>query len=247
MVNVELWNAIIAAGTSIFVVILSQILISYREKKKETNDEMNYFCKYYIEPIRFMVAESYLRIYEILNEDKKRRDLSIIKNPIDILDKNEDWFVGDGCYLISSCYLTGCLLAYMQNIRNGIPFIKFFYHDDTKLMKLINQLVVDFSNNLNIFYVIQMNIGKEFYIKDEERVITYREFCTLLRRRTNFNWYKSLINYYLRIGKGECGQLQTLLLHLKKLAKLLDKMVFGGDSINQKMVAEGKIKSKLKT
>ncbi len=34
MMTVELWNAIIAASTSIFVVILSQTLISNREKRK---------------------------------------------------------------------------------------------------------------------------------------------------------------------------------------------------------------------
>lgn len=70
-------------------------------------------------------------------------------------------------------------------------------------------------------------------------VITYREFCTLLRRREDFNWYQSLIDYYLRIGKGESEKLSITLVHIKELSKLLDKMVSGGDSIKQKMSAEG--------
>lgn len=85
-----------------------------------------------------------------------------------------------------------------------------------------------------------MNIGKEFYIKDEKRVITYREFCALLKREENFNWYQSLINCYIEIGKGKYEKLQTLLIHIKKLAGLFDKMVSGGDSIKQKMLAEGR-------
>lgn len=238
MINVELWNAIIAAGTSVFVVILSQILINNREKKKALNDEINHVCELYIGPIRFMLAENYYRIYEIL-EGRKRSKLLSVKTSIEVLDKNEEWFVRDGCYLISSCYLMGCLLAYMQNIRNGIPFIKSSRYSDTELMERMNQLVVDFSSNLKIYYVIQMNIGKEFYIKSEERVITYREFCTLLRRREDFNWYQSLIDYYLRIGKGKSEKLSITLVHIKELSELLDKMVSGGDSIKQKMSAEG--------
>jgi len=52
-------------------------------------------------------------------------------------------------------------------------------------------------------------------------------------------WYESLINYYLRIGKGEYEQLQELLIHMKELARLIDEMVSGGDSIRQKILAEG--------
>ncbi len=120
-----------------------------------------------------------------------------------------------------------------------MPFIKHFHHNDTKILELINKLVVDFSKNLNIFYVMQMNIGKEFYIKNENQVITYREFCRLLKRKENMTWYESLINYYLRIGKGEYEQLQELLIHMKELARLIDEMVSGGDSIRQKILAEG--------
>lgn len=240
MTHIELWNGIIAAGTSIFVVILSQVLINRSEKKRIINDERNHLHKLYIGPIRFMLAENYYRIYEIFKQKERRKDLLSITEPIEILDKDEDWFVGEGCYLVSSCYLTGCLFAYMQNIRNGMPFIKFSYYNDTKSLELTNKLVVDFSRDLKIYYVIQMNIGKEFYVKNEDRVITYREFCTLLKRKENFNWYQSLIDYYLRIGKGEYEQLQTLLINIKELAGVFDKMVSGGDSIKQKMLVEGK-------
>lgn len=240
--NIELLNAIIAAVTSVFVAILSQILIRYREKRQNIDTDIHYLRKDYINPIRFMLAENYYRIYEITEKDEKRKKLLVINEASEVMKKNMDWFVEDGCYLISSCYLTACLFAYMENIRNGMPFFKSSYHNDTKLMELINRLVVDFSKGLKIFYVIQKNIGKESYIKDEDRVITYREFCTLLKDEENFKWYESLINYYLEIGNGEYEQQQVLLVHIKELAKFFDKMVFGGDSIRQKMLAEGKIK-----
>lgn len=239
--NSELLNAVIAATTSVFVVILSQLLIRNNEKRKALDADANYFRKYYINPIRFMLSENYYRLYEIMEKEEKRENLLVVDESIEVMGKNMNWFVKDGCYLISSCYFTACLFAYMENIRDGIPFLKSSYHNDTKTMELINKLVVDFSTNLNIFYVIQMNIGKELYIKEENRVRTYREFCTLLKNEENFKWYQSLIDYYLRIGNGESNQQRILLVHIKQLAKLLDKMVYGGDSIKQKMLAEGEI------
>jgi len=239
--NSELLNAVIAATTSVFVVILSQLLIRNNEKRKALDADANYFRKYYINPIRFMLSENYYRLYEIMEKEEKRENLLVVDESIEVMRKNMNWFVKDGCYLISSCYFTACLFAYMENIRDGIPFLKSSYHNDTKTMELINKLVVDFSTNLNIFYVIQMNIGKELYIKEENRVRTYREFCTLLKNEENFKWYQSLIDYYLRIGNGESNQQRILLVHIKQLAKLLDKMVYGGDSIKQKMLAEGEI------
>lgn len=241
MMNIELLNAVIAATTSVFVVILSQLLIRNNEKRKALDADISRFRKYYINPIRFILSENYYRLYEIMEKEEKREKLLVVDESVEVRGKNMDWFVKDGCYLISSCYFTACLFVCMENIRNGIPFFKSSYHNDTKIMELINKLVVDFSSNLNIFYVIQMNIGKELYIKDENRVLTYREFCVLLKNEENFKWYQTLIDYYLRIGKGESIQQKLLLVHIKELSKFLDKMVLGGDSIKQKMLAEGKI------
>lgn len=239
--NVEILNAVIAAITSVLVVILSQLLIRNNEKGQALDDDINRFRQYYINPIRFMLSENYYRLYEILEKKEKREKLFVVDESVEVMRKNMDWFVRDGCYLISSCYFTACLFAYMENIRNGIPFLKSSYHNDTKIIELVNKLVVDFSSNLNIFYVIQMNIGKELYKKDENRVLTYREFCMILKNEENFKWYQSLIDYYLRIDNGEINQQKVLLVHIQELAKFFDKMVSGGDSIKQKMLAEGRI------
>lgn len=134
----ELWSAIIAAGTSVLVMVLSQILAGRREKGRAVSDEKDYLRKFYIEPIRFMLAENYYRVHEILREHERRKDLLFIEEPMQVLEKDEEWFTGEGCYLISSCYLTGCLFAYMQNIRDGMPFTKFSYYSDTKLLGLIS-------------------------------------------------------------------------------------------------------------
>lgn len=239
--NIELLNAVIAASTSVIVVVLSQVLVNYKEKKRVQEDEMNRLLKEYVNPIRFILAENYFRLRKIIDETQKnnnRNDAILKAAKVKIQNKNTEWFVGDGCYLISSCYLLGCLFAYVENIREDIPFFKLTDQKDTEIMKIINKLSAGFSKDLNIYYVIQMNIGKEVYLKEEQRIQTYREFCEFIKEKENLIWYGSLIKYFIRIASGEYHETEYILMDIKELARYLDDMVFGGNSIEQKMDAE---------
>lgn len=242
MGNIELLNAVIAASTSIIVVILSQVLVSYREKKREQEDEINRMIKKYINPVRFILTENYFRIGKIIAETKNNNDRNdaILEatDKVKIKNKSTEWFLGDGCYLISSCYLLACLFAYVENIREDIPFLKLTGKKDTEIMKMINKLTAGFSKDLNIFYVIQMNIGKEVYLKGEQRILTYREFCDLINKEENLIWFDSLIKYFIRIANGEYHVTEYILMDIKEMTRYLDEMVSGGDSIEQKMEAE---------
>lgn len=246
--NVELLNAIIAAGTSIIVVILSQILISSKDKKQARALETNNLLKEFLNPIRFMLAENYFRINKIVEETQqkgKHDKILVINNAEEVIHKDTEWFVGEGCYLMSSCYFVACLFAYIEKIRRDIPFLKLPNHIDTELIRRINKLVAGFSKNLNIYYAIQMNIGKEFYIKEEQRLITYREFCEVVKDKANLCWYKPLITYFLRIASGEYHETQYILKDIKEFTKYLDEIVSGGDSIEQKILAEKEVAERL--
>lgn len=239
--NIDTINALIAAMTSLLVALLSHMLIRQKERKQLSEQENVFLSRNYINPMRFMLAENYYRIKEIMDESDKHgrnRKILIIEDASEILDKNECWFAEDGCYLLSSCYITGCLLAYMEKIRGGAPFFQMSGQKDTQLIGLINRIVIDFSSGLNIYYVIQMDIGKHFCINETGEVISYKEFCQWIRDEKNFKWYKSLIDYYLRIGRGEHENALQLLEHIKQLSGFLDNMVKGGDSIRQKLIAE---------
>lgn len=248
MVNTEILNAVITASTSIIVVILSQVLINYKEKKRAQEDEMNRLLKEYVNPIRFILAENYFRIKKIVDETKNNKNrndaILMVADKVENLNVNAEWFVRDGCYLMSSCYLLSCLFAYMENIRKDIPFFKLADHKDTEIMKIINKLVAGFSKNLNIYYVIQMNIGKEVYIKEEQRILTYKEFCELIKGEENLIWYESLIKYFIRIASGDYHETEYILMDIKELIKCLDDIVSGGDSIEQKMQAEQEVRER---
>lgn len=243
MGNIELLNAVIAACTSIIVVVLSQVLVNHNEKKRMQEEEMNRLLKEYINPIRFILAENYFRISKIVDETKSNNNDAIIKaaDKVDTQYKSSKWLVGDGCYLISSCYLLACLFAYVENIRKDIPFLNLSGEKDIEIMRMINKLTAGFSKNLNIFYVIQMNIGKEVYLKEEQRTLTYREFCDLIKKEENLIWFDALIKYFIRIANGEYHETEYILMDIKEMTRYLDDMVLGGDSIEQKMDAEREV------
>ena len=156
--NIEIINAIIAAVTSIIVVILSHILLSQNDKRQILEKNREQCRNNYINPIRFMLAENYYRMNEILervienrqkedeenihtDKEGKNQNIFSINDASEVRYKNEEWFVNEGCYLMSSCYLTACLFAYMENLRNGIPFFKTSQKQDTRLISLVNKSI----------------------------------------------------------------------------------------------------------
>lgn len=241
--DTNILTAIISASTSIFVVILSQLLISLKDHKELKAKEIKEIQKEHINPLRFFLAENYLRMKEILAGVKKAdrkivKDILVIQKPSELLEKDLEWCAGYGCYLLSTCYYTACLLALVERIRTKIPFLKLSREDDTRIMELISQIAVDFTKDLNIYYAIQMTIGREIYSEEKQKVLTYREFCVLVKNPENFIWYSSLIQFYLRIAKGEYDNLEVLLKHIKELSDFLDHVVSGGNSIEQRQKCE---------
>lgn len=135
---------------------------------------------------------------------------------------------------MSTCYYAACLLAFLERIRNKMPFLKLENENDTKMAELIGHIVNDFGRNLNIYYPIQMNIGREMYRENEQNILTYREFCEMLKKEENLVWYYSLVNFFLRMVKSESENGKRLLKDIQALSDFLDKIVSGGNSIKQK-------------
>lgn len=245
MGNIGLLNTMIAACTSIIVVILSQVLVNYNEKKQKQKEEMNRLLKEYINPIRFILVENYFRISKIVDETKRNSNkndaILRVEDQVRTQYKSSEWLTGEGCYLMSSCYLLACLFAYVENIRKDIPFLNLTGEKDIEIIRMINKLAAGFGKNLNIYYVIQMNIGKEVYLKEEQRTLTYKEFCNLIRKEENLIWFGSLIKYFIRIARGEYHETEYILMDIKEITRYLDEMVSGGDSIKQKIDAEREV------
>lgn len=241
----EIINALIAAGTSIMVVILSQLLIYINNQRLKQNEESDAVLKQYLSPARFMLSENYFRINQIVEQvEKSGKDqrLLTVNRVSEIAEKPEEWFNGEGCYLVSTCYLLACMFSYIEKIRFQAAFFKMSYNEDTELIKLVNKLSAEFSKGY-IYYVIQMDIG-QMISDDKKGVRTYREFCNDIKNESNLKWFRSVFEFFLNLGQGNCDVAKHILEDIQEFSQYIDHSVSGGDSIKQKLLAEQEVKRK---
>jgi hypothetical protein len=59
-----------------------------------------------------------------------------------------------------------------------------------------------FLRDQGIYYVLQPSIGQDMIVAKRNRLVTYREFCELLRTPTRRVWLDRLIAYYFETGRG---------------------------------------------
>ena len=240
--DINILVATISAITSVLVTIISQMMIASKNRRFAKEKEVRSIQKQYINPLRFFLAENYFRIHKAVDKCRRPEDektvASIIADPVELLDKDLSWFAGNGCYLISNCYFTACLLAMIEQIRVKIPYLRLSIRNDTRMMSLINKIVIDFRYIANVYYVIQMTIGRDVYLEDEQRLLTYREFCLQLQNSESLVWYRTLVWFYITNANWEEDKITGLLEDLKELSDFLDRLVCGGNTINQKMKSE---------
>lgn len=159
--NSDLINALIAAATSLAVVVLSQFLIHIKDQSQLREKEMDAVLKEYFNPIRFMLSENYFRISRIVSEVKREgnaKKLLTVNYASEIAGKEDEWFC--------------------------------------------------------------------------------REFCMLLKNGQDLIWYSSIIDFFLRLGRGRYQEAEYILKDIGELTHYIDHAVSGGDSIEQKMQAE---------
>ena len=163
-----------------------------------------------------------------------------VNKPHEVSDKDPEWFNGQGCYLVSSSYLTACLFAYLKKLREDFPYMRLTEKDDTQLSALLIRISVGFLQDGGIYYATQPSIGEDLLVRSENRIRTYREFCTLLQDPSSRVWMDRLLNFYLETARGEKLQrvAQTLAV-IEAMSEFLDEAVGGGASIKERIDAEG--------
>ena len=197
----------------------------------------------YLNPLRLHLLENYFRLAEILTTVSRvgrSEPLLSVNSAADISEQSDEWFNGQGCYLISSSYLTASLFYQMRKVRDDLPFLRLGANDDTKLMTLMIKVSLGFLRNLGIFYLTQPSIGNDMYLPNEGRLITYREFCQTLKSPKRRIWFDRLLRYYLETGRGEnLDRVHSALSAMRELLMLLDQAVAGGNSLKERFESEG--------
>lgn len=237
---VEIMAALIAGLTSVIVLAGGHVLSKVgtaRDKKSQINSQ-------YMNPLRLFAEEVYYRLYEIKVEPEAPIWLSqSIRHEDELSERDDDWYVGSGCYLISSCYFTACLFATITRLRRDIPYLQIGRSADTELLRLTFRVSKAFLRDLGVFYVIQHTIGRHMY--DGDRLLNYREFCHLLSKREERIWFSQLLRFYLDLGKGEeraWRRLDEALDSIWDLGNFVDRVVKGGRSIETRLISEGRLK-----
>jgi hypothetical protein len=220
------------------------MLASREQRRAREHEERQRVNAKYLNPLRFYLVENHFRLSEILQRVESGGDrtaLLVVDEAEQVSSKDEGWLNGSGQYLTSSIYLTACLFAHLKKVREDIPYLRLQGAEDTRLAELMLTVHLGFSRQYNVFYVTQPSIGEDLWLRGEGRVRTFREFCDLLRDPNQRVWLDRLINYYLKIGKGDHQQLELVhdaVAAIRLFTDFLDVCVGGGRSIQSRWEAE---------
>lgn len=244
----SLFTTLIITIYSVFLIpaikkFLENQIAQHQQRKQKENDAIEEIKLRYLGPLRLYLVESFIRLYEIdkkISDNQEHTELTFIDKPEDISSKTISWMIGEGCYLLSSCYLIACLFFTIKQVRDAVPFLKLDRKQDTEMLKLMENINVLFGGlEGGVFYVIQFSLANDIYLSDKQRLMTYREFCEMLQDPNNREWWDGLIRFFIRAGKGENIQrLRLAETAIHSLATFLDKQTGQGDSIQSRLDAE---------
>jgi hypothetical protein len=231
-------SAITALITSSVVVYFTQFLKSSSDRKQEIKS----LNLKYLNPLRLYLEENHFRINEILNRVEAgggEYDILVGVKANEVSTQKAEWFNGQGCYLISSCYFTAVLFYQIRKVRDDFAYLRLGKQEDTRLMNLMFKVSHAFLQNIGIFYATQPSIGIDMYLAEQERLRSYREFCELLQDPGKRVWFDRLIDFYIETGKGHnLGRVKDALQAISELSVFLDKAVTGGASLQSRYQSE---------
>ena len=88
--------------------------------------------------------------------------------------------------------------------------------------------------------VNQISTGEDMWLRTENRLLTYREFCDMLRDPEARVWLDRILMSYLETGRGERNdRANNVISSIQELVTFLDHCVGGGGAITSCWAAEG--------
>lgn len=225
----------IFAMVSFFLGYYFNMLIEKSKIKKELSIK-------YLNGLRLYLEEVYYRLHEInesINKEGSCRALTIVKNIDDIKNQRANWFVNEGCYLISTSYLIACLFGTIEKLRDEYPYITIKGKDDTLILNKAFKINLAFLKDLSIYYVLQHNIGQIMYKKAEERLLNYAEFTEVITDDKMSIWFERLLIFVIAIGEGKKREnIHMALNAIKSLSNYIEKEYKFGPAIEKRLEME---------
>ena len=231
-------SALTALLTSLLVIYITQ----YLKNKSEEKQERKSINLKYLNPLRLYSEENHFRLNKILRKvtegNGQYKNLLYVPDAAAVSEQKAEWFNGEGCFLISTCYFTGCLFYQFKKVREDLPYLRLGKKDDTELLNLILQVNLAFLKDLGVYYAIQSSVGNDMYLLDQDRVISYREFCQLLQDPKKRVWFDKLIDFYIDAGRGNTSRVEAAVAAIQELSNFLDRAVGGGESLERRYRSE---------
>lgn len=232
------------ALTAIIVTIASIIILVLTEGMKAINARkrvVSQLSAAHLNDLRLYTEETFFRLHEInsrvvVDQKASRLFLPPETNTYQISQQDDIWFNGKGCYFLSSCYFTACLFACIKKIREEIPQRTLRTKNDTAFLSAMFAVSNGFLIDLGIFYATQHSIGNEMYIHDEQRLVTYGEFCQIIQTPHKRIWFDRLISFYLDINQGKRdSNLVATIEGLYGLAQFCDRLDQNNSAIDEQL------------
>jgi type II secretory pathway component PulF len=88
-------------------------------------------------------------------------------------------------------------------VREDIPYLQIPSSEDTRLAELILRVQISLLKQGGIQYVNQISTGEDMWLRTENRLLTYREFCDMLRDPEARVWLDRILMFYLETGRRE--------------------------------------------
>lgn len=188
----EINGLIIGVLTIVLADLILKSLFSWNNKRMSKKTQREEIKLKYLNPLRLYAIELYDRweytlgkVDNKLNNNKSLDSLRYIKKASEIIDIDSKWFYEKGYYLISTSYLISCFLAQYYMFKFHLPIL-YMNQDNyislSKSLKEFNNKFRDtYEEGTGIYDIIQYDIGQNMYTNDFHNIISYSDYCKLLK------------------------------------------------------------------
>lgn len=243
--------AVISALTSLVVAVTTQYWNTKLKQEETDRENRNKLNLSYLNPLRFALERAYFRISKVLQlveeqDDEFKKKMLDIGNPDEISGKDESWFTFDesGYYLISSCYMTACLFFQISKMRNEIPYLNLDKKDDARITTLMYEVIHSFLAHQGVYHVVQDSIGIDMYLSEEKRLMSYREFCQLLKKPEERKWFDKLIYFYIDVSCGRrTEQVREIVEAISQLLSFIEESLNAGTPAKERWRSSKSLKN----
>lgn len=236
-----IFTAAVAAATSLVVAVIGPWAARSYENARERRVLISSVNLQHLAPLRQQLAEAAFRHRRVLDDFRAggRSLLGGVDHVRDVHAKPLDWFAGEGCFLMSTCYYTARLFAEIVRLGDAYPYLRLNdKRKEAELTALVLRVRLAFAGEGGVWFAIQAAIGEDM-IGADGRLAGYPDFCHAVQDEHRGVWYRQLIGLYRALADGQgVDRIGRTLAAMEHLSHLLDAAVGSSASVSDRLRLE---------